>query len=124
MDHKMDWDSLKLIHHNNNVGRRTVVEGALIDICNSLPGNKSFTKEDKDTNKIICQSLKININQFIVPQNTVPASSLPVQVADATDIAEATGTDAVPSPVRIAQGQAIPVRRSQHLVFRASTGIT
>ena len=59
-----------------------------------------------------------------MPQNTTPASSLPVQVADATDIAEATGTDAVPSPARVAQGQAIPVRKSKRLALRASTGIT
>ena len=123
-DHRMDWDSLKLIYSNSNVGRRRVVEGALIDVGNSLPGNKSFTQEDKQTNKLICQSLKINVNYFNVPQNTALASSLPVQVADATDIAEATGTDAVSSPMRVAQGQAVPVRRSQRLALRASIGIT
>ena len=125
MDHKMNWDSIKLIYNDRNVGRRRVVEGALIDVGNSLPDNKSFTQEDKQTNKLICQSLKINVNNLNVPQNTAAASSLPVQVADATDIAEATGTDAVSSPTRVSQGQTIvPVRRSQRLALRSSTGIT
>ena len=124
-DHRMDWDSLKLIYNNRNVGRRRVVEGALIDVCNSLPGNKAFTQEDKQTNKLICKSLEINVNLFNVPQNTAPASSLSVQVADAMDVAEATGTDAVSNPTRVAQGQTVvPVRRSQRLALRASTGIT
>ena len=125
MNHRMNWDSLKLMYNSRNVGRRRVVEGALIDVGNSLPGNKSFTNEDRQTNKLICQSLKIDMNHFIAPQNTAAASSLPVQVADVTDVAEATGTDAVRSPTRAARGQTtiVPVRRSQRLALQ-STGIT
>ena len=84
----MNWDSLKLLYNSRNVGRRRVVEGALIDIGNSLPGNKSFTNEDRQTNKLICQSLKIDINHFIAPQNTAAASSLPdinVQLKEKND---------------------------------------
>ena len=118
-----DEDILKHIHYNPNVDRRRVVEGALINICNSLPGNKSFTQEDKQTNKLICQALNLNLTNFIVPQNTVPASSLPAQVADVTDVAEATGTDAVSSPTGAAQEQStIQTRRSHRLALR--TGIT
>ena len=92
-----------------------------------MPGNKAFTQEDKQTNKMICKSLKINVDQFSMPQDTVSASSLPVQVADATNVAEATGADAdadpgdepPPPPPTIR-----PLRRSRRLALGTATGIT
>ena len=92
---------------------------------NSLPGNKSFTQEDRQTNRLICKALNLDLTNFNVPQNTVPASSLPAQVAVVTDVAGATGTDAVTSRTGDAQGQTtVPLRRSHRLALRASIGIT
>ena len=90
----MNWEDAKIIHKNKEVSQRRVVEGALINICNSLEGNKSFTQEDRQTDKLICSSVKINVDLFKKSPDTVPASSLPAQVVEVTDITDTTGTDA------------------------------
>ena len=66
----------------------------LINICNSLKGNKAFTQEDKQTNSLICQSVNIDIKRYNKSPDAVLSSSLPAQVVQVTEITDATGTDA------------------------------
>ena len=93
-NHIMNWEGAQIIHKNNQVGQRRVVEGALINICNSLKGNKAFTQEDRQTNSLICQSVNIDISRYKKSPDAVPSSSLPAQVVQVTEITDATGTDA------------------------------
>ena len=57
MDHRINWKDSKIIYKENNVGKRRVVEGAFIGICNTFENNKAFTHEDKMTNLLILKSL-------------------------------------------------------------------
>ena len=83
-----------IIYKSKNVGHRRVVEGALINICNKVEGNKAFTQEDELTDKLICHSINLDFNHFIKAPDTVYASSLPAQVVDVADVTDTTGADA------------------------------
>ena len=61
-DHKINWEGAKLIFKCSNVSERRVVEGALINLANSMEGNKSFTQEDKYINYLVCTSTIKNFN--------------------------------------------------------------
>ena len=63
--HRMKWDDSDIVYKSSQVGQGRVVEGALINICNSIDVNKSFTQEDRQTDQLICKSLNINIDKFI-----------------------------------------------------------
>ena len=61
-DHKINWEGAKLVFKCSNVSERRVVEGALINLANSMAGNKSFTQEDNFVNYLVCTSALKNFN--------------------------------------------------------------
>ena len=90
----MDWEGADTIYRSSRVGHRRVVEGALINICNTLDGNKAFTNEDRQTDRLVCHSINLNLKQFLEAPDTVSPSSLPAQVVEVAVVTETTGTDA------------------------------
>ena len=63
-DHRINWKDSKIIYKESNVGKRRVLEGALIGICHTFKNNNGFTQEDKITNLLILKSIEIDINSF------------------------------------------------------------
>ena len=96
--HRIDWNNAKILYYNNNVGKRRVLEGALINLNETFENNKSFTQEDKITNFMICKNLNIEIHShFGTPTARAPSLS-PSQVLaidDSISTGSNTGTDAV-----------------------------
>ena len=70
--HRMNWETSKILHKSGQVDQRRVVKGALINTCNSIDGNKLFTQEDRQTDQLICKTLKINIDKFIKSSDLSP----------------------------------------------------
>ena len=68
LGHIIDWKSSKIVYKENNVGRRRVVEGALINLLDVFENNKSFTQEDVFLDYLVCKSLNINLNSCCTTQ--------------------------------------------------------
>ena len=127
-NHRIDWDSSKIIYKSNDIGKRRVVEGALIGLLNTFDNNKAFTSEDPLTNLLIIQSLNINLNPFIAAPDARSTSSSPVQVLGRVATGPNAGADAVVAEVPEDSSQnhrttnsISTVRRSSRL---ANEGIT
>ena len=119
--HRIDWEKASVIFKNNKIGERRVVEGALIHLCETFEGNKSFTQEDSLTNLLVCLAAKININEISLCTPTARSLSLsPAQVsADGNNPIAGTGTEEAIIPMELP-------RRSRILEARRSSnrGIT
>ena len=127
LGHVIDWKSSKIVYKENNVGKRRVIEGALISLLKTFENNKSFTQEDIFLNYLICKSLGIKIESFCTPPISrafSAASDIPRDAVarpsrehnNASDRDEATS----------GQPNVIPLRRSARLLARQAynDGIT
>ena len=94
LSHRIDWEGARLVYKCNDVGKRRVVEGALISLLNTFEGNKSFTSEDPAINQLVCKSLNINLNSFIAAPDACAISASPVQVLERVAPTTNTGTGA------------------------------
>ena len=129
-DHLMDWENAQIIYKNKQVGQRRVVDGALINVGDSLEGNKPFTQEDIQTDMLVCKSLKIDINKFSKSPDT--ASSLPSQVAEVMEITDVTGTEAAVTRRQQSNNYQLPtrnsgsqdLRRSQRIASQQNSAVT
>ena len=91
--HRIDWNKTDILYYNNNVGKRRVLEGALINLCQTIENNKSFTQEDRITNFLVCKTLRIEMSIISgTPTARVPLLS-PSQVL-AVDDSLSTGSNA------------------------------
>ena len=128
-DHLMNWEGAHFVYKNKQVGQRRVVEGALINVGNSLEGNKSFTQEDIQTDLLVCKSLKIDINKYSKSPDT--ASSLPSQVAEVMEITDVTGTEAAETRGQQSNNYQLPtlnsgsqdLRRSQRIASQQNSAV-
>ena len=95
LGHRINWGSAGIILKENDVGKRRVVEGALIHLLETFENNKSFTQEDVITNILICKSAKINLNSFSIAPTARAFSLSSTQVlADASSSpSSSTGTE-------------------------------
>ena len=133
--HRIDWDNTKLVFHSNHVGKRRVVEGALINLANTFDNNKAFTQEDKFTNLLVCKTARIDLTDF----NSTPSAQVSsLSLTQALDVEDRSltnsnaGTDADPSsstinhPASTTTATTVPPRRSSRIAQRnhQSTGIT
>ena len=80
LDHRIDWEGAKVVYKCNDIGKRRVVEGALINLSDTFEGNKAFTSEDPFTNKLVCKSLNIKLDSFSTAPNARPPSASPVPI--------------------------------------------
>ena len=78
-DHSINWKDSKIIYQNSNVGKRRIIEGPLIGICNTFKNNKAFTQEDEITNLLILKSNEIDINNFA--SHLLPGLSLSLSLS-------------------------------------------
>ena len=120
-NHRIDWENSKVIYKSNNIGKRRVVEGALIGLLDTFDNNKAFTSEDPITNLLIIQSLNIKLNPFIAAPDARSTSSSPVQVLGLVATNPNAGADAVIMEVPEDATQNSTIRRSLRL---ANEGIT
>ena len=138
LSHRIDWVSADIIYKEYHVGRRRVVEGALIQLLETFENNKSFTQDDVITNILICKSAKINLNslpttptaqafslssaQLLADVSPSPSSSTGNESSGSQHPA---GDEAIPHPTTSAAVTAEP-RRSRRTALRNSlnTGIT
>ena len=58
-NHTMNYNDCKIVHNSNDFGERRLIEGVLIDTCNTLDGNKSFSKLDHTNRKRILYENKL-----------------------------------------------------------------
>ena len=121
-DHRINWEESKIIYKESNIGKRRVVEGALIGLCNTFKNNKAFTQEDSITNWLVCKSVNIKINSFSITPAAQAFSLSPAQVLEVARPISNAGTDAVDedSAERINNSQAANgqlLRRSARLAL-------
>ena len=57
LDHRIDFNSTKIIYHDSDISRRRVVEGAFIHAISTFENNKSFNEEDDIISNIIFRSV-------------------------------------------------------------------
>ena len=83
-DHQINWNGASILYKNKNVGNRRLVEGAFINIGDSMEGNKAFTQEDNFINTLICSMVvsetKNNINSHSNANPDTASSFSPAQV--------------------------------------------
>ena len=114
-DHKIDWEGAKLIYKSNNVSERRVVEGALINLSNSMEGNKSFTQDDYFINYLVCKSALKNFN-FKSNSATPDAAALsPAQVTEMQVASPVAGAYAEDEDSPNNQLHHLPPRRSRRI---------
>ena len=128
-DHQINWKEASMLYKSNNVGNRRLVEGAFINIGNSMEGNKSFTQEDLFTNSIIhSMVIKAPKTQIDSHQNTDPdaaASLSPAQVTGLHRSSPVAGTYADADGPADSQQNPRGARRSRRLAgLPADEGIT
>ena len=115
-DQKIDWENAKLIYKNNSVGERRVVEGALIDLANSMEGNKSFTQDDYFINYLVCKSALKNFNLNKSNSATPDAAALsPAQVTEMQVASPVAGAYAEDEDSPNNQLHRLPPRRSRRI---------
>ena len=82
-NHRINWRDATILYRDNNVGNRRLVEGACINTCKSMEGNKPFTQEDYFVDKIICsitiKDLNLLNSHHIANPDAAPSFS-PAQV--------------------------------------------
>ena len=64
LGHSINWKGSKVLHRDHDVGRRRVVEGALINVLDTFENNKSFTQDDFILDFLVINTLKINLSSF------------------------------------------------------------
>ena len=128
-DHQINWKEASIIYKDKNVGNRRLVEGAFINIGNSMEGNKAFTQEDNFINTYIYSMvLNQNKNKTDSHSNANPDTASSFSPAQVTGLRQSTpvaGTyaDIGASPER-QQGDHRP-RRSRRLAgLPVEDGIT
>ena len=57
LDHRIDFKNTKLVYKDSDIGRRRVVEGAIIHSVSTFENNKSFNQEDDIISSIIFRSV-------------------------------------------------------------------
>ena len=95
LDHRINWKESKLIYKESNIGKRRVVEGALIGLFDTFKNNKAFTQEDSITNWLICKSLNIDVSSFSITPSAQALSLSSAQVLGDVASSSNAGTDAV-----------------------------
>ena len=98
-DHRVDWNTSKILYRSRNVGDRRLVEGACINMGLSMEGNKAFTQEDSFIDNMICQTFlnnfKFKHNPSCTTLDTAAASSSPAQVTRLQSAVPVAGAYAV-----------------------------
>ena len=59
-NHRMDFDNSKIVYKCNDIKKRRLIEGVIIDNISTLQGNKSFHKVDKITSQSILREANLN----------------------------------------------------------------
>ena len=115
-DHKIDWEGAKLIYKSNNISERRAVEGALINLANSIEGNKSFTQDDYFINYLVCKSALKNFNLNKSNSATSDAAALsPAQVTEMQVASPVAGVYADDEDSSNNQFHHLPPRRSRRI---------
>ena len=128
-DHQINWKGSTVLYKDKNVGNRRLVEGAFINIGNSMEGNKAFTLEDNFVNKIIHSMIvnnnNSNINSHINADPDTAASFSPAQVTGLQQAPLVAGTYADERGTPQMQQRDQHLRRSRRLAgLPAEDGIT
>ena len=106
LDHRINWTDSSIIYKNQDISKRRLVEGALINLTKTFEGNKAFTQEDYIINRLVCQFAKIRIDNFIAAPTAQASSLSPAQaLASTADAGAETSnqdrdSDAPPSGIR------------------------
>ena len=79
-DHQINWNGASILYKNKNVGNRRLVEGAFINIGNSMEGNKAFTQEDNFINTLIYSMVLSDVNSHSNANPDTASSFSPAQV--------------------------------------------
>ena len=66
LGHRIDWENIGIVYSSSDIGKRRVVEGALINLCRTFDNNKAFTQENQITNFLICKMSTPNMLEFFV----------------------------------------------------------
>ena len=61
-NHRISWRDAAILYRDNKVGNRRLVEGACINACKSMEGNKPFTQEDYFVDKKNCSVVIKDLN--------------------------------------------------------------
>ena len=96
ISHRINWNQSSIIYKSSNIGKRRVVEGAVINMIETFENNKSFTQEDKFINRLVCQSVRINIDHLNAAPSAQVVSLSPAQALAVT--ANAGAENAVQHP--------------------------
>ena len=129
IDHRINWKESSIIYRSGSIGKRRVVEGAVINLIDTFDNNKSFTQEDIFINRLVCQSTKINFHELNAAPSAQVVSLSPAQALAITANAGAEAeVDQHPSNLQVSREsqEALALRRSARIASRnnPTNGVT
>ena len=110
-----NWKELKVIYRDHDVGRRRVVEGALINVLDTFENNKSFTQDDFILDFLVIKTLKINLSSFSTTPTAQVFSPSVAQALEGDSRIPNVGADAALDDRDNGLQLRRPVRRSARL---------
>ena len=77
--HRINFKEAAIVCNESDIGRRRVIEGALIHLLPTFSGNASFSSEDTITSRMICKSAPLKYHILYDKVTDIPPGIFPGQ---------------------------------------------